>query len=235
MSVRPDVAGRLERVRDRIERAARLARRDPAEITLIGVSKTHPAESLRQAVAAGLTTFGENRVQEAQAKAKELPASLDWHLIGPLQSNKARVAAGLFRVIHSVDRLKIAQVLDVEAARLSRRLPCFLEINLGAEESKHGFLPGELSAALDALASLAHLEILGLMAIPPFGEDPEASRPWFHQLARLRDQIGAQASLPSFQGALSMGMSHDFEVAIAEGATHVRVGTAIFGEREHTD
>lgn len=234
MSARPDVAARLGRVRERVENAARASGRDPDSITLIGVSKTQPVESLEAAFEAGLTVFGENRVQEAQAKAKVLPARLEWHLIGPLQSNKARVAAELFRVIHSLDRLKIAQVLDAEAARLSRRLPCFLEINLGPEESKHGFHPAELPAALGALAGLAHLEIVGLMAIPPFADDPEASRPWFRQLALLRDQVAARAVLPSFGSALSMGMSHDFELAIAEGATHVRVGTAIFGERERS-
>ncbi len=227
-----DVAARLGRVRERIERAARTAGREPAAVTLIGVSKTHPVPSLRAAAEAGLTIFGENRVQEAREKAPLLPATLEWHLIGPLQSNKARVACELFAAVHSVDRLKIARVLDAEAARLGRKLPCFLEINLGAETSKHGFTPAELAAALDELATLSHLHLVGLMAIPPFEADPEASRPWFRQLARLRDEVAARAVLPTFEGALSMGMSHDFEIAIAEGATHVRVGTAIFGERE---
>ncbi len=231
MSLDEEMADRLSRVRERIAVACRRVGRDPAEVTLVGASKQQPIELLAAASRAGLRVFGENRVQEAVTKAPALPLDCQWHLIGPLQSNKARVAAGLFHAVHSVDRPKIAEALSAEAAKLNRRLPCFLEIHLGQEASKHGFLPEELSERLSLLGGLAALEIRGLMAIPPFGDDAEASRPWFVALARLRDRVAASGLLPDFRGELSMGMSDDFEVAIEEGATHVRVGTALFGPR----
>lgn len=228
----PDtIAARLVEVRGRIGAACARTGRGIEEVTLLGVSKTQPASAVLAAFEAGLTTFGENRVQEAAGKAKELPSAIEWHLIGPLQTNKARLAAGLFACVHSVDRLKVAEALDVELARLGRRLPIFVEINLGGEESKHGFAPAGLVDALAPIARLTRLELVGLMAIPPFADAPEASRPWFRQLAALRDEVRASGRFADFRGWLSMGMSGDFEVAIEEGATHVRVGTAIFGER----
>ena len=227
-----DVSLRLAAVRERIAAACRRAGRDPGEVTLVGASKTQPPESILAAFAAGLGTFGENRVQEAQAKARELPAGIDWHLIGPLQTNKARSAAELFAAVHSLDRPKVALALDGEAARLARVVPCFLEVNLGGEQSKHSFAREGLVRSAAPLADHAHLSIVGLMAIPPLEEDPEASRPWFRRLSRLRDELAAAGVLPGFPGWLSMGMSGDFEVAIEEGATHVRVGTALFGPRE---
>ncbi len=226
-----EIGRRLTQVRERIAAACRRSGREPSAVTLIGASKTQPAEKLLAAHAAGLATFGENRVQEAVAKAGTLPPSIEWHLIGPLQSNKARPAAELFAAVHSIDRPKIARALDEEAGRLGRRLACFVEVNLGAEESKHGFSPQGLAVALAPLAGLAHLDVVGLMAIPPFDDDPQASRPWFRRLAALAHEVAAAAVLPAFHGWLSMGMSSDFEVAIEEGATHVRVGTALFGER----
>ncbi|HEX4952648.1 MAG TPA: YggS family pyridoxal phosphate-dependent enzyme [Thermoanaerobaculia bacterium] len=231
MSLDREMADRLGRVRERIAAACRRAGRDPAEVTLVGASKQQPLDRLAAAWRAGLRVFGENRVQEAATKAPALPLDCQWHLIGPLQSNKARVAAGLFHVVHSVDRPKIAEALAAEAEKLNRRLPCLLEINLGEEESKHGFLPEGLFEHLAFLGGLAALEIRGLMAIPPFGDVPEASRPWFVVLAQLRDRVASTGLLPDFRGELSMGMSEDFEVAIEEGATHVRVGTALFGPR----
>lgn len=231
MSGPDDVARRLQEVRRRIAAACERCGRSPEEVTLVGASKQQQPAKLRAAYEAGLTVFGENRVQEAAAKAPELPAAIEWHLIGPLQSNKAKAAAELFAVVESVDRLKIARVLDREAGRLGRRLPCFIEVNLGGEESKHGFPPDGLPGRLAPLADLGHLEPLGLMSIPPPADDPELSRPWFRRLRRLRDELAAAPGWDGFPGLLSMGMSHDFEVAVEEGATHVRVGTALFGPR----
>jgi PLP dependent protein len=229
---KPDPLGeRLGEIRERIAAACARAGRRPEEVTLVGASKTQPPERLAAAFAAGLRVFGENRVQEAAAKVGELPGAIEWHLIGPLQSNKARAAAELFAVVESVDRPKIARALDAEAARLGRRIPCFVEVNLGSEESKHGFPAAGLLQALEPLRACRHLEIVGLMAIPPLAADPEASRPWFRRLRALRDELATARGWEGFAGRLSMGMSGDFEVAVEEGATHVRVGTALFGSR----
>ncbi len=204
----------------------------------MGVSKRQPLERVRAAVAAGLGILGEIRVQEAVAKSSELDPGIDWHFIGPLQSNKVKPAVRLFSTVHSVDRPKIARRLDLEAGRQGRRLAGFLEINLGAEPSKHGFPPDRLGPAVESLAELEHLEIVGLMAIPPYEEDLEAAREWFRRLRRLGGELGLRREWSERPGGpptlLSMGMTHDFEVAIEEGATHVRVGTAIFGERPAT-
>lgn len=208
--------------------------RTPGEITLVGASKTRPPAVLAAAWRAGLRVFGENRVQEAVTKSRELPSppfGIDWHLIGPLQSNKVKPALDLFRTIHSVDRVRIAEALDQEAGRRGLQLSGFLEINLGQEESKHGFSPEGLTEAIRPLAGLPHLKIVGLMAIPPASDNPEDSRPWFRRLRGLRDEIGSRPEWPGFPGRLSMGMSHDFQIAIEEGATHVRVGTSLFGSR----
>lgn len=226
-----EVARRLAAIRERIAAACRRAGRRPEEVTLLGASKTQPAEAIGELFRSGLATFGENRVQEARAKAAQLPAEIEWHLIGPLQSNKARPAVELFAAVHSLDRLAIGQALDREAGRRGRILPCFAEVNLAGEETKHGFLPQGLPASLAPLAGLAHLSVVGLMAIPPFEDEAEASRPWFRRLAALAAEVSAAGVLPGFAGRLSMGMSADFEVAVEEGATHVRVGTALFGPR----
>jgi PLP dependent protein len=237
MSEGADFASRLAGVRGAIAAACARAGRDPAAVTLLGVSKTQPAAALADAFAAGLRVFGENRVQEALAKTAELPAEVvrgsAWHLIGPLQSNKVKAALDLFTVVHSVDRPKIAQALDREAGSRGLALTGFLEVNLGAEPSKHGFPPDGLAASAAPLADLAHLRIAGLMAIPPEGEDPEDSRPWFRRLRELRDDLAGRPEWRGFPGWLSMGMSHDYAVAVEEGATHVRVGTALFGPRRY--
>lgn len=228
-----ELPARLAAIRDRIAAACRRAGRDPSGVVLLGVSKTHPAAAVEAAWRAGLRAFGENRVQEALAKSREL-ADLhgpEWQLIGPLQSNKVRSALELFRTIHSIDRSGIAEALDREAAARSLQLTGFLEINVGGEPSKHGFLPEGLAEAVRPLAALQHLRIAGLMAIPPQGDDPEESRRWFVRLRELRDALTARPEWSAWPGWLSMGMSHDFEVAVEEGATHVRVGTAIFGTR----
>ncbi|HZF07678.1 MAG TPA: YggS family pyridoxal phosphate-dependent enzyme [Thermoanaerobaculia bacterium] len=230
-----DLASRLAAVRDRIAAACARSGRPTGEVTLLGASKTQPAAVLAAAYGLGLCTFGENRVQEALAKTAELPPEVvrgsEWHLIGPLQSNKVKAALDLFTVVHSIDRPKIAQAIDGEAAGRSATLTGFLEINLGGEESKHGFHPEGLAAAVAPLAGLQHLRIVGLMAIPPQADDPEGSRPWFRRLRELRDALAARPEWQGFPGHLSMGMSHDFAVAVEEGATHVRVGTALFGPR----
>ncbi|HET9226971.1 MAG TPA: YggS family pyridoxal phosphate-dependent enzyme [Thermoanaerobaculia bacterium] len=228
----PDIAERYLQITRRIEEACHRSGRNPGEVTLVGASKTQPPEALAEAWRAGLRVFGENRVQEALAKSRELADyAIDWHLIGPLQTNKVKPALDLFRTVQSIDRPRIAEALDREAGRRGIRLTGLLEVNLGQEESKHGFLPEDLAEAARPLADLQHLKIVGLMAIPPQEDDPEASRPWFRRLRELRDELAGRPEWPGFPGWLSMGMSHDFEVAVEEGATHVRVGTLLFGAR----
>jgi len=225
------VESRLREIQARIGEACARSGRDPASVTLVGASKEQPVTGMRQAYDAGLRVFGENRVQEAQHKAPQLPPDIEWHLLGPLQTNKARAAAGLFRAFHAIDRTKAALALDREAAARCAALESFLEVNLGGEETKHGFAPEELAPALAELAALPNLRIVGLMAIPPLASDPEGMRPHFRRLRELRDELAARPQGPGWPGLLSMGMSDDFEVAIEEGATHVRIGTALFGPR----
>lgn len=232
MTTEAQVASNLEAIRRNIRSACERCGRDPQEVTILGASKSQPIERLVWAWEAGVRVFGENRVQEAQAKMPRLPAAAEWHLIGPLQSNKAKKAVPLFRAIHSVDRLKIARALDREATRLERPLKAFIEINLGAEETKHGFLPGDLALQLETLTELETLQIVGFMAIPPFEADPEGSRHWFRELRRLRDEVCARPEWSDCPGLLSMGMSHDYPIAVEEGATHVRIGTLLFGPRD---
>jgi pyridoxal phosphate enzyme (YggS family) len=225
-----DIAGRLAEVRQCIERAASDAARDPSEITLVAVGKTFPAEVLSAAVAAGAGHLGENRVQEAESKKADVkPAT--WHLIGPLQRNKARRALELFDVIHTLDRGELAHRLQrlLETHWPERRLPVLVEVNIAHESQKAGVLPGDAGELLSIAGDCPHLRVVGLMAIPPFEPDPEASRRHFRALRELRDTLEDRLSAPLPE--LSMGMSHDFEIAIAEGATMVRVGTAIFGAR----
>ena len=215
--------------------AARRSARKPEEIVLMAVSKTFPPDRIREAYAAGLRMFGENRVQEFAGKSGALRDLVDaeWHLIGHLQSNKVSHAAELFAAIDSVDSLRLAEKLDVSAERLGRRLAVLIEVNVGGEAAKSGVAPGsrELEEILQTGPRLTRLEFRGLMTIPPFTDDPEGARPYFRRLRELRDQI-AERSLPAVgMDVLSMGMSHDLEVAIEEGSTCVRVGTAIFGER----
>ena len=226
-----DVAARLASIRARLDDAARRAGRDPAAVRLVGASKLQPVEALAAAHAAGLALFGENRVQEGQAKAPQLPRDVVWHLLGPLQSNKVRPALELFTLFHAVDRPKIARALDAEAGRQGKSVGGLLEINLGAEETKHGFDPARLAEEAAPLAGLRHLRIVGLMTIPPPGADAEASRPWFRKLRALRDELDRRPEWSGRLVELSMGMSDDFEVAAEEGATFVRVGTLLFGPR----
>jgi len=237
------VAENIVRVREQIAAAARRAARNPEEITLMGVSKTFPVERIREAYAAGLRLFGENRVQEFAAKADALHDLRDteWHLIGHLQTNKAAKAAELFHAVDSVDSVRMAEKLNACAESAGKRLSALIEINVGGEQAKNGVAPNsdeqgseELEKILRGAPRWGNLNVHGLMTVPPYTEDPEGSRPYFRQLRQIRDSIAAR-NLPQISmAALSMGMSHDFEVAIEEGATCVRVGTAIFGERAKT-
>lgn len=226
----------ISRVRDRIERAAERAGRNPDEISLMAVSKTFGPEQIREAYSAGLRLFGENRVQEFAGKIdslRDLPDA-DWHLIGHLQSNKASKAVELFSAVDSVDSARLAEKLDSSAENLGKNLRLLIEVNVGGEEAKSGVDPnsGELENILLAAERWPSLEICGLMTIPPFTDNPASARPYFRTLRELRDQI-VRRKLPAVSmGVLSMGMSHDFEVAIEEGSTCVRLGTAIFGERK---
>jgi hypothetical protein len=224
------VAERLTLVRARIARAAERARRDPASITLIGVTKGVEPARIEAAIAAGLHELGENRVQEALPKIAALPAGVRWHLVGHLQRNKARAAAGAFAVIHSVDRLRLAEVLDRAAGELGRRLPVLVEVNVAGEATKFGCAPAEVEALIAGLGTCQHLVPVGLMTVAPLVHDPEAVRPVFRRLRELRDRLWGHPGAAG-SGELSMGMSGDFEVAIEEGATMVRIGRAIFGER----
>jgi pyridoxal phosphate enzyme (YggS family) len=229
-----DVRARVEDIRGRMDAAARRAGREPSDLTLVGASKRQALERLESAWDAGVRVFGENRVQEALEKQSNLPRAIDWHLIGPLQSNKARRAAEAFSTIHSIDRLKIARTLERHAAEVGRPLEGFLQVNVAGEPSKHGFTPEQIGPevmGVEELAGLEHLRIVGLMAIPPFEPEIERARHWFRQLRDLRDKLFSTAGWSDRPGYLSMGMSHDFEIAIEEGATHVRVGSALFGSR----
>jgi PLP dependent protein len=231
------IASNVVLVRERIANAAKRAARSPDEIALMAVSKTNPAERIREAYDAGLRLFGENRVQEFAGKVEALRdlREAEWHLIGHLQTNKAAKAVEVFGAIDSVDSLRLAQKLNASAEQLGKKLAVLIEVNVGGEAAKSGLAPEsqELAELLQAAPSLDHVEFHGLMTVPPFTDDPQQARPFFRKLRELRDQIVGR-KLPSVNMyALSMGMSHDLEVAIEEGSTCVRVGTAIFGERSN--
>ncbi len=229
------IAENIARVRERIRVAAVRAGRDPNSVTLMAVSKTFPPESIREAYAAGVRVFGENRVQEFAGKADALRDLADarWHMIGHLQSNKAGKAADLFHAVDSVDSLKLAEKLDEAARTAGRKLGVLVEINGGGEAAKTGITTesAELDRLLGQMPRLQHLEVRGLMTVPPYAEDPQGARLHFRRLRELRDQIAGRRQPGVGMEELSMGMSHDFEVAIEEGSTCVRVGSAIFGRR----
>jgi len=247
MSIRENIA----QIRERIAAAARRANRNPDDVRLMAVSKTQPADKIREAYEAGQRLFGENRVQEFQSKHAELSASsptaasaqvcevfdidkAEFHLIGHLQSNKSSKAAELFACVQSVDSLHLATKLDAAAEKLDRRLRILLEVNIGGEEAKTGFAPDseELVQLIGRRKELKHIEIRGLMTVPPFTEDPEGARIYFRDLRQLRNELAARMNFEMPE--LSMGMSHDFEIAVEEGSTCVRVGTAIFGARDYS-
>ena len=228
-----DIAQNIRRIQERIAEAAEACGRAPGEIALLAISKTFPSEAILQAAEAGLHQFGENRVQEAEAKIlhfREL-LKLEWHLVGHLQSNKARSAVDLFSMIHSVDRLSLAEALSQEANKQGKILPVLIQVNISGEESKSGINPQETLQLLERIAGLQHLSVQGLMTMPPWFEDPENARPYFNALRKLREELANKKIHGVSLQELSMGMSGDFEVAIEEGATLVRVGTAIFGPR----
>jgi pyridoxal phosphate enzyme (YggS family) len=240
---------RAEEVRRRIKASAERADRDPREITLVAVSKTHPLDLIKEAAAAGLSEFGENRVQEAEEKIEQLKSEADglqssahgiqsgstrlrWHLIGHLQANKARRAARLFDMIHSVDSASLVEKLERACAEDGReRLDILLQVDLAGEETKTGASEEELPALFESLKRCSRVRCRGLMTLPPFFEEAELVRTYFRRLRALRDELRSRGVFGEGDGELSMGMTHDFEVAVEEGATILRVGTAIFGER----
>jgi PLP dependent protein len=230
------ISENLAAVRERIAATARRAGRSSSDIALMGVSKTHPAERIREAYAAGLRLFGENRVQEFAAKTNALAdlSEADWHMIGHLQTNKAGKAAELFSAVDSVDSVKLAEKLDAAARDAGKKLTVLIEINVGGEAAKSGVAPGsrELEDLILSASRFEALEFRGLMTVPPFTDDAEGARMFFRALRGLRDAIAARKLPRIDMDVLSMGMSHDFDVAIEEGSTCVRVGTAIFGERK---
>ncbi len=229
------LGARIAQIRVQIQAAALKCGRLPEEVTLIAISKTHPASLVRTAIELGATDIGENRVQEAEQKINEVGRNTArWHLVGHLQANKARRAVQLFDVIHSLDSLELARRLDRLCGEEGcESLPVLIQVDLGEEETKSGIAERQLPELVVGLKELERVKLVGLMTLPPFFDDPEQARPFFRRLRELRDELGAQEIFGDQKGELSMGMTHDFEVAIEEGATMIRVGTAIFGEREH--
>ena len=222
-------ADRLAQVEERIRTACDRAGRARDAVTLLAVSKGHGPDRIREATEAGVAYFGESKVQEARAKIPESPGAARWHLVGHLQTNKVKYAVRLFEAVHSVDSLKLLEALNqgAEGAGVSPQL--FLEVNVSGEASKFGLSPDQVPAVLEASTRLMHVDVVGVMTIPPFTEDPEQARPYFQRLRALRDEWRADTGIPLDE--LSMGMSHDLEIAIEEGATWVRVGTDLFGAR----
>lgn len=233
------VGENVSQVRDRIARAAARVGRNPQSVTLMAVTKTVDRQRIREASEAGIRVFGENRVLEFEGKFPDPAGRRDkeWHLIGHLQTNKARKAVEIFDAVDSVDSLRLAERLNRTASEIGKALPVLIEINVGSEESKSG-VPldsPELDSLLRGMEKLDHLQVRGLMAVPPFAENPEATRPYFRLLRDLRDSIAARRLPRIAMDMLSIGMSHDFEVAIEEGSTCIRLGTAIFGERSKAE
>ena len=229
------LGARLARIRAQIEAAALKCGRSPQDVTLIAISKTHPASLVREAIELGATDIGENRVQEAEQKINEVGRyAARWHLVGHLQANKARRAVQLFDVIHSLDSLELARRLNRMCGEEGReKLPLLVQVDLGHEDTKSGIDESELRELIEGLKVLERVQLIGLMTLPPFFDDPEQARPFFRRLREVRDELREQGVFGDQKGELSMGMTHDFQVAIEEGATMVRVGTAIFGQREN--
>lgn len=224
------VGDNLRRIRERIAQACGRARRDPASVRVVAVTKTHPADLVEAAIAAGADAIGENRVQEAAEKRPLVAATIPWHLVGPLQRNKAKLALDLFDLVETVDRPELADRLQMLLAPADRILPVYVEVNVGRETQKSGVMPADAASLVDhVLARCPHLRISGLMTVPPYDPDPERSRPHFASLRGLAAELAARFSFPALE--LSMGMSEDFEVAVEEGATWVRLGRVLFGER----
>ncbi len=229
-----EIKKRINSVRKRISQAARKAGRDPSDIRLLAVTKTHGPELVKKAISAGLGLFGENYIQEAKDKIEAIggvASQVKWHFIGHLQRNKAKWGAALFECVQTVDNKKLAEALDRHAKNQGKVLSILCQVNLAGETQKSGASPDDLPALLEHIMTLPHLSLEGLMLVPPYNPDPEATRAWFAGLRRLRDKLSIQMGLQEQLRELSMGMTHDFEVAIEEGATIIRVGTALFGPR----
>jgi PLP dependent protein len=228
-----EIARRRDQIVEAVARAAQGRGRDAKSVALMAVTKTHPAETVVNAIQAGLTLFGESRVQEGVVKIEAVRArfpQVSWRLIGPLQTNKAKTALQYFHVLESLDRERLAVRLESLLAPEGRILPVLMEVNLAEEPSKSGVAPGGAAGLYAAALACPHLEVRGLMAVPPFDADPERSRPYFRKLAQLRDRLVGEFARPLPE--LSIGMSHDYAVAVEEGATQIRVGTALFGARD---
>lgn len=225
------VADNLEKVKENIAEACRKAGRDPGEVTLIAVSKTKPVELLREAYDAGARCFGENKVQEIMDKYPQLPADIQWHMIGHLQRNKVKYIVDKVKMIHSVDSLRLAETIEQEASKRGVQVPVLLEVNVAQEESKFGLKTDEVLPLAEAVSAFPHIKIQGLMTIAPYVDDPEENRGIFRQLKKLSIDIEAKNINNVTMSVLSMGMTGDYQVAVQEGATMVRVGTGIFGER----
>jgi len=232
-TVPESLGARFTNIRTRINEALKRSHRSSDDLTLIAISKTHPASVIREVIKLGATDLGENRVQEAETKIPEVGRDkARWHLVGHLQANKARRAVKLFDVIHSLDSVELVQRLDrLCKEEGTEQLSVLLQVDLGMEETKSGVREDGLFELAQEVKRCDHLKLAGLMTLPPFFDDPEDARPFFRTLAQLRDELGKQGLFETVRGELSMGMTHDFEVAIEEGATMVRIGTAIFGER----
>jgi pyridoxal phosphate enzyme (YggS family) len=223
------LATRLAVVRDRMARACARAGREPDEVALVAVAKGHGPDAVAEAFAAGAGIIGENRVQEAVQKQPLCPSGIEWHMIGHLQRNKVRHAVRIFQMIHSIDSWRLLEAVNAAVAEEGRTMPVCLEINVSGESSKHGIAPGEVQGVVERCEGLMNIDLVGLMTIPPFTPDPEDARPVFRRLRELRDELRDRTGFALEH--LSMGMSHDVEVAIEEGSTLVRVGTDIFGAR----
>ena len=226
-----DIAGNCKRVMDAIADAAERSGRDPRRVRLLAATKTQPVEAVRAAVEAGVSLLGENYVQEAQAKKDLVGGDAEWHLIGHLQRNKARAAVGLFSLIQSLDNARLARILDREAQGQKRNVGVLVEVNLGGEASKTGVAEEGLVPLLREVSGLSRVRVRGLMVVPPLAADPEASRPYFRRLRELRDSVNELGLANVALEELSMGMTHDYHIAVAEGSTLIRVGTALFGPR----
>ncbi|MGC8743561.1 MAG: YggS family pyridoxal phosphate-dependent enzyme [Verrucomicrobiia bacterium] len=224
------IAENLESVKKRIEQACARTNRDPSLVTLVAISKGHPPEAVNDAASSGVRIFGENKVQEAKLKIPLCVSGISWHLVGHLQTNKAKDAVELFDVIHSVDSLKLAQELSKRAQKIEKKIPILIEANVSGETSKFGYFPELLIGEIQSIAALPCLEVQGLMTMAPFTDNPEDTRPVFRKLRELKSRCEDILNQPLPH--LSMGMSNDFEIAVEEGATLVRIGTAIFGERK---
>ena len=230
MSIREN----LEIVEKNIQAACDRAGRDRSEVTLIAVSKTKPVSDIREAMSCGITVYGENKVQEIRDKTEEIKEPLNWHMIGHLQANKVKYLPGMACMIHSVDNVKLAQEIEKQFAKHDMNIDVLIEVNMAAEDTKFGLSPDDVIPFVKEISTLSHLNIRGLMTIAPYTEDPESNRVYFRGLRELKDKINGMGLLPKPMDTLSMGMTGDYQIAIEEGATFVRVGTGIFGERDYS-